>query len=210
MGDVAASGGYYISSPAARIFAEPTTITGSIGVFGVIPFTGNMLQNKLGLTFDRAQTNKHSVVSTNRKLTPEEFSTIQNEVDVIYAQFLNRVSTGRGMTVEAVNTIARGRVWTGADALKIGLVDQLGGIKDAINYAAKKAGIKEQKIRYYPEKKEDPILELIEGLTQEEQVKIQSSYAEMPESLKFYYQQLKKLEQLKGIQMRMPYEIILN
>jgi protease-4 len=94
--------------------------------------------------------------------------------------------------------------------LKIGLVDQLGGIKDAINYAAKKAGIKEQKIRYYPEKKEDPILELIEGLTQEEQVKIQSSYAEMPESLKFYYQQLKKLEQLKGIQMRMPYEIILN
>ncbi len=209
MGDVAASGGYYIASPAARIFAEPTTITGSIGVFGVIPFTGNMLQNKLGLTFDRVQTNKHAVLSTNRKLSPEEFSTVQNEVDVIYAQFLNRVSTGRGMTVEAVNKIARGRVWTGTDALNIGLVDQLGGIKDAINYAAKQAGIKEQKIRYWPEKKEDPIFELIEELTKEDQAKIQSSYSEMPESLKFYYQQLKKLEQLKGIQMRMPYEIVL-
>lgn len=210
MGDVAASGGYYIASPAARIFAEPTTITGSIGVFGVIPFTGNMLQNKLGLTFDRVQTNKHAVLSTNRKLSPEEFSTVQNEVDVIYAQFLDRVSTGRGMTVEAVNKIARGRVWTGTDALNIGLVDQLGGIKDAINYAAKQAGIKDQKIRYWPEKKEDPIFELIEGLTEEDQAKIQSSYSEMPESLKFYYQQLKKLEQLKGIQMRMPYEIVLN
>jgi protease-4 len=210
MGDVAASGGYYIASPAARIFAEPTTITGSIGVFGVIPFTGNMLQNKLGLTFDRAQTNKHAVLSTNRKLSPEEFATIQEEVDAIYLDFLNRVSTGRGMTVEAVNAIARGRVWTGTDALNIGLVDQLGGIKEAINYAATQAGIKDQKIRYWPEKKEDPIFELIEDLTKEEQASIKSSYSEMPESLKFYYQQLKKLEQLKGIQMRMPYEIVLN
>lgn len=210
MGDVAASGGYYIASPADRIFAEPTTITGSIGVFGVIPFTGNMLQNKLGLTFDRVQTNKHAVLSTNRRLSPEEFETIQEEVDAIYLDFLNRVSTGRGMTVEAVNTIARGRVWTGTDALNIGLVDQLGGIKEAINYAAKQAGIKDQKIRYWPEKKEDPIFELIEGLTKEEEASIKSSYSEMPESLKFYYQQLKKLEQLKGIQMRMPYEIVLN
>jgi protease-4 len=210
MGDVAASGGYYIASPAATIFAEPTTITGSIGVFGVIPFTGNMLQNKLGLTFDRAQTNQHAVVSTNRKLTPEEFSTVQQEVDEIYLQFLNRVATGRGMTVEAVNTIARGRVWTGSDALKIGLVDKLGGIKDAIDFAAKQAGIKEQKLRYWPEKKEDPLVEIIEGLTEKEQESLQSSYTEMPESLKFYYAQLKKLESLKGIQMRMPYEIILH
>jgi protease-4 len=210
MGDVAASGGYYIASSADRIFAEPTTITGSIGVFGVIPFTGNMLQNKLGLTFDRAQTNKHAVLSTNRRLSPEEFATIQEEVDAIYLDFLNRVSAGRGMTVEAVNVIARGRVWTGTDALNIGLVDQLGGIKEAINYAATQAGIKDQKIRYWPEKKEDPIFELIEDLTKEEQASIKSSYSEMPESLKFYYQQLKKLEQLKGIQMRMPYEIVLN
>jgi protease-4 len=94
--------------------------------------------------------------------------------------------------------------------LNIGLVDQLGGIKEAINYAATQAGIKDQKIRYWPEKKEDPIFELIEDLTKEEQASIKSSYSEMPESLKFYYQQLKKLEQLKGIQMRIPYEIVLN
>lgn len=210
MGDVAASGGYYISSPASTIFAEPTTITGSIGVFGVIPFTGNLLQNKLGLTFDRATTNKHAILSTNRKLTPEEFATIQSEVDVIYAQFLSRVSEGRGMTVEAVNRIARGRVWTGADAINIGLVDKLGGIKDAISYAAKTANIKDMKIRYWPEKKVDVFQELIEEYTQKDDAQIKVKGSEMPEALKMYYNQLKKLEQLNGIQMRMPFDLNLN
>lgn len=211
MGDVAASGGYYIAAPADVIFAQPTTITGSIGVFGVIPFTGNMLQNKLGLTFDRASTNKHAVISTNRKLTEEEFTTIQNEVDVIYAQFLSRVSEGRGMTVEAVNQVARGRVWTGADALKVGLVDKLGGINDAIRYAAKKAGVKDVKIKYWPKKKEDTFSELYEQFAESKQdEEMVVSQKGMPESLLFYYEQLKKLEQLKGIQMRMPYEIVLN
>lgn len=211
MGDVAASGGYYIAAPADVIFAQPTTITGSIGVFGVIPFTGNMLQNKLGLTFDRASTNKHAVISTNRKLTEEEFTTIQNEVDVIYAQFLNRVSEGRGMTVEAVNQVARGRVWTGADALKVGLVDKLGGINDAIRYAAKKAGVKDVKIKYWPKKKEDAFSEIFEQFAESEQnEEMLVSQKGMPESLRFYYEQLKKLEQLNGIQMRMPYEIVLN
>lgn len=211
MGDVAASGGYYIAAPADVIFAQPTTITGSIGVFGVIPFTGNMLQNKLGLTFDRASTNKHAVISTNRKLTEEEFTTIQNEVDVIYAQFLSRVSEGRGMTVEAVYQVARGRVWTGADALRIGLVDKLGGINDAIRYAAKQAGVKDVKIKYWPKKKEDTFSELFEQFAESEQnEEMVVSQKGMPESLRFYYEQLKKLEQLKGIQMRMPYEIVLN
>ncbi|TXI84394.1 MAG: signal peptide peptidase SppA, partial [Crocinitomicaceae bacterium] len=112
MGDVAASGGYYISAPATAIFAEPSTITGSIGVFGMIPYTGKMLQNKLGMTFDRAATNQHSVMTTNRKLTPAEFLLVQEEVDAIYDQFLSRVAEGRGMTKERVNEIARGRVWT--------------------------------------------------------------------------------------------------
>lgn len=210
MGDVAASGGYYISSPASTIFAEPTTITGSIGVFGVIPFTGNLLQNKLGITFDRAMTNKHSIISTNRKLTPEEFGIIQNEVDVIYAQFLSRVSEGRGMTVEAVNRIARGRVWTGADAQKIGLVDKLGGISDAINFAAKSAGIKDKKIRFWPEKKVDVFQELIEEYTSKDDAQMKVKGNELPESLKMYYHELKKLEQLNGIQMRMPYDIKIN
>ena len=210
MGDVAASGGYYIASPATAIFAEPTTITGSIGVFGVIPFTGNLFQNKLGLTFDRASTNKHAVLSTNRKLTEEEIGIIQNEVDVIYAQFLSHVAEGRGMTTEAVNRIARGRVWTGTDALKIGLVDKLGGINDAINYAAGKAGIKDKKIRYWPKKEEDPIAELLEQFTEDKEAQLKVSTAEMPESLKYYYEQLKKMEKIKGIQMRMPFDIELN
>lgn len=211
MGDVAASGGYYIASPADRIFAEPTTITGSIGVFGTIPFIGKMLENKLGLTFDRAQTNKHSVMSLNRKLTPEELAIVQNEVDAIYSQFLSRVSVGRGISVEKVNEMARGRVWTGTDAQKIGLVDELGGLKDAINYAAKKAGInnKDVSIRYWPEKKSDRLSEFLETFSESESTEMKTQ-TQLPADLIYYYQQLKKLESMRGIQMRMPYEIVLN
>lgn len=211
MGDVAASGGYYIASPADRIFAEPTTITGSIGVFGTIPFIGKMLENKLGLTFDRAQTNKHSVMSLNRKLTPEELAIVQNEVDAIYSQFLSRVSVGRGISVEKVNEMARGRVWTGTDAQKIGLVDELGGLKDAINYAAKKAGInnKDVSIRYWPEKKSDRLSEFLETISESESTEMKTQ-TQLPADLIYYYQQLKKLESMRGIQMRMPYEIVLN
>ncbi len=208
MGDVAASGGYYIAAPATTIFAEPTTVTGSIGVFGVIPFTGNLLTNKLGLTFDRASTNKHSVMSLNRKLTPEELSLIQAEVDQIYLQFMKYVSEGRKMTVQQVNAIARGRVWTGRDALKIGLVDKLGGITDALNYAAKKANIKDQKVLYYPLKEEDPISELIEKIEEETSSKTSSETTiELPTEIISYYKQLKSLETYSGIQMRLPYQI---
>jgi protease-4 len=210
MGDVAASGGYYIAAPASYIFAEPTTITGSIGVFGMIPFTGKMLENKLGMTFDRAGTNKHSVMTTNRKLTPEEFTIIQEEVDAIYAQFLERVSVGRGMTTEEVNTFARGRVWTGTDALAIGLVDELGGISSAISYAAKKASIKDKKILYYPLKKSDKLTELLEQLDEDENSDLNISSNQMPKELIRYYNQLKDIEAMTGIQMRMPFEINLH
>jgi protease-4 len=207
MGDVAASGGYYIAAPAEAIFAEPTTVTGSIGVFGMIPYTGKMLENKLGISFDRAATNRHSVMTTNRKLDAEEYAMIQEEVDAIYDQFLSRVAEGRGMTKEKVNVIARGRVWTGRDALKIGLVDKLGGINDAIDYAAKKADIKEKKVLYYPLKKEDKLSEILEQLEEEEEFEISSG--QMPTELVQYYKQLKKIESMTGIQMRMPYEIVI-
>ena len=212
MGDVAASGGYYIAAPASAIFAEPNTITGSIGVFGIIPYTGKMMSNKLGLTFDRASTNKHSVMTTNRKLTEEEIELIQLEVDQIYDQFLGRVAEGRGMTVAQVNQIARGRVWTGRDALKIGLVDELGGISDAINFAAKKARIKEVKILYYPERKTGFIDEVIEQLGEEEtSAKFSSANdTELPEAFLCYYKQLKSMEKNSGIQMRIPYEFIIR
>lgn len=212
MGDVAASGGYYIAAPASAIFAEPNTITGSIGVFGMIPYTGKMMSNKLGLTFDRASTNKHSVMTTNRKLTEEEIQLIQVEVDQIYDQFLRRVAEGRGMTVAQVNAIARGRVWTGRDALRIGLVDELGGITEAIAFAAKKVKIKDPKVLYYPERKEGIIDEMVERLNEEEtQAKLSSSNsAELPIALLNYYKQLQNLEKNSGIQMRIPYEFVIR
>ena len=210
MGDVAASGGYYIAAPATTIFAEPTSITGSIGVFGMIPYTGKMLENKLGLTFDRASTNSHAILSLNRKLTPEEFAIIQNEVDDIYFDFLNRVAEGRGMTTQQVNKIARGRVWTGRDAQKIGLVDQLGGIEDAIKFAAKKAGIKDSKILYFPNVKEDKLADLLEMIEDSENKASIKTSTKIPEEFLEYYQKIKSLEKYTGIQMRIPYEISLN
>lgn len=210
MGDVAASGGYYISTPASTIFAEPTTITGSIGVFGVIPYTGAFMENKLGLTFDRVQTNKHSVLSTNRKLTPEELTLIQAEVDQIYTQFKKRVADGRGLTVDQVQTIARGRVWTGTDALKIGLVDKLGGVNDALAFAIKEAKIKNARIQYYPKVKEDPFEELLDQLSSEEQENLKIKQNAVPKVIDDLTKRLMKLESYSGIQMRMPFEIDLH
>jgi protease-4 len=211
MGDVAASGGYYISAPATAIFAEPSTITGSIGVFGMIPYTGKMLQNKLGMTFDRAATNQHSVMTTNRKLTPEEYLLVQEEVDAIYDQFLSRVAEGRGMTKERVNEIARGRVWTGRDAMKIGLVDKLGGITEAIAYAAKKSNISAPKVLYYPLKKMDKWADLFEQLEEEQANEMRvSQQGSMPQELVNYYNQLKSIESMSGMQMRMPFELLIR
>jgi protease-4 len=211
MGNVAASGGYYIASPAARIFAEPTTITGSIGVFGMIPYLGKMFENKLGMTFDRAFTNQHAIMSTNKKMTDEERALIQAEVDDIYDLFLSRVAEGRKMSKERVNIIARGRVWTGTDALSIGLVDQLGGINDAINYAAKEAGISKKKVLYYPHRKMDKFLEIIEQFEDDEQESLVSvKNNQLPKELLEQYEQIKKIEAYMGVQMRMPFELRIN
>ncbi|MBU2018863.1 MAG: signal peptide peptidase SppA [Bacteroidetes bacterium] len=208
MGDVAASGGYYIAAPASTIFAEPSTITGSIGVFGVIPYTGAMFENKLGLTFDRIYTHRPGF-SANRKLTAEEFGIIQEEVDAIYDDFLSRVAEGRGMTKEKVNAIARGRVWTGKDAKRIGLVDQLGGLQDAIAFAAKGAGINSENIKtlYYPLKKEDKLSMILESLEDDKAIE---SKTQLPEALIKSYQLLQKLEQYQGMQMRLPFDFIVK
>ena len=206
MGDVAASGGYYVAAPAYKIFAEPTTITGSIGVFGMIPYTGKMFENYLGITFDRASTNTHAGMSLNRKLTPKELESIQNEVDEIYDQFLGRVAEGRKMTKEQVNSIARGRVWTGQDAKKIGLVDELGGLTDAIAFAAKQANIKEPKVEYLPHNKSNEFFDFIDMINEENEGTF-SKNTKIPSELLTYYNQLKKIESLTGIQMKLPYEI---
>ena len=209
MGDVAASGGYYIAAPGTTIFAEPTTITGSIGVFGMIPYIGKMLENKLGITFDRAGTNAHSIMSLMKKLTPEELKMIQEEVDYTYMEFLNRVAVGRNLSVDQVNIIARGRVWTGRDALEIGLVDRLGGLRDAIQYASKKAGITDKKVLYYPLQEENIWQDLLENFD-EGNGKMVKVNQKLPEVLTASYETLLRMSNRFGIQMRLPYEITIH
>jgi protease-4 len=140
MGTVAASGGYWISTFGDYIFAEPQTITGSIGVFGLLPNV-QKLANDHGITWDGVQTAKLAMPSISRPSTPEEMARIQTVVDEIYDQFLRKVSESRKMKKEDVQEIAQGRVWSGREALKLGLVDALGGLQDAVKHAAKLAKV---------------------------------------------------------------------
>ena len=211
MGDLAASGGYYVSTAASRIFANSSTISGSIGVFGVIPYTGKMFENKLGIEFDYASTNSHSVFSLNKKLSDEELQITQEEVDNIYQLFLKRVADGRGMKVEEVHKIARGRVWTGEDALENGLVDEIGGLNEAITYTKKKIGSKRGELIYYPKVKENKLESFIEMIEEEEEgASLKSNSILNHPYLREIGITVQKIEALKGIQMRLPYDVKIN
>ena len=153
MGGMAASGGYWISSPANYIFAEPTTITGSIGIFGLIPNLSGLVTDKLGVTFDGVKTNKYAGYETELVLgkeTDDIMAELQSHIDRGYQSFLNIVSEGRGMKPEQVDEIAQGRVWLASDAIKIKLVDKLGSLDDAVKKAADLAKIKEYHTASYP------------------------------------------------------------
>ena len=140
-GDYAASGGYWISSGANKIYANATTLTGSIGVFGMIPDLSSLYKDKLHIGVETVSSNKHAdMYSLNRPLSSEELAYIQRSIESIYTKFLAIVASGRDMTPAEVDEIAQGRVWTGADALEIGLVDELGTLDDALRYAALAAG----------------------------------------------------------------------
>jgi protease-4 len=155
MGGMAASGGYWISSPANCIVAEPTTITGSIGIFGLIPNLSGLVQDKLGVTFDGVTTNKYSDYETDLVLgkNPDEIMKhMQTYIDRGYQSFLNIVSEGRGMKPAQVDSIAQGRVWLATDAIKIKLVDQIGSLDDAVKKAAELAKAKEYHTKAYPGK----------------------------------------------------------
>jgi protease-4 len=207
MGDVAASGGYYISCAADRIFAQPNTITGSIGVFGMIPNAQKALSEKLGITIDTVNTNKHSDVGTIlRGATPVEYEYIQQSVEHIYDVFITKVATGRKTTKNNIDSIGQGRVWSGADAIKINLVDELGGINDAIAYAAKQAKLNEYKLLELPKQK-DPLQELL-GNTKEE-METRSMKSNLGETY-LYVKQIKNVLQMKGVQARLPYEMIIE
>ncbi len=200
MGDVAASGGYLISCAADTIVAQPTTITGSIGVFGILFNAENFFKNKLGITFDQVKIGEYADLGNYTKaLSPSEKAIIQNEVNRIYSDFTNKVAEGRKMDINAVLTIAGGRVYTGADAKKIGLVDVLGTKEDAITIAAKKAKISDYKIVSYPEIA-NPFQKFMSKLS--EDVKIYF----MPEEYKSLLPYAKTFEQIKnnsGLQSRM-------
>jgi protease-4 len=184
MGDVAASGGYYISCGADRIFAESNTITGSIGVFGVIPNLGRMMKNKIGITFDRVETNDHAAFTMFDALDKKELSIFQKGVDEIYETFISKVAMGRdGLKKSDVHQIAMGRVWSGKEALDLELVDEIGNLETAINFTAKKVGIDKEKVKliHYPERKNDELLEILSSLNF--QTQSQSELIELIENL---------------------------
>ena len=154
MGGMAASGAYYLSAGANYVFAEPTTLTGSIGIFGIIPDVSGLLKDKLGLRFDGVKTNRHAdFFTTSRPLDEAEKSMLQSYVDRGYDLFVKRVADGRRLTEARVREIAQGRVYTGEDALKIRLVDRLGTLDDAVAEAAKRAKASEYGTVHYPKQK---------------------------------------------------------
>jgi len=204
MGNVAASGGYYISCAADKIVADEKTITGSIGVFGVIPNAQGLFNNKFGITFDRVKTNKHSDIMTIfRPLTGDEKDIIQMSVEKIYDDFITKVAEGRNMTKEQVDEIGQGRVWTGLDALKIGLVDEIGGLDRAIEIAKESAKLDSYKVVDYPKRK-DPMEQFLEDFASNVETKVLTN--SLGTDYK-YYQKIKSLTEQSGIMARMPFEI---
>ena len=207
MGDVAASAGYEIASNATKIVALPTTITGSIGVFGVMPEFGTALKKHLGIFFDTVGTNANShFFSTMRPMKAQAREVMQRNVEEFYVNFCHRVSIGRNLSMDFVDSIARGRVWSGADAKKIGLIDEFGGLISAINLAAKEAKTDDYKVVSMPAVKtmQQQIMELI---SDDGETLVSMKMKEKP------YRWLLEMEswtKMSGVQARLPYIISLN
>ena len=204
MGNYAASGGYYISAPGTKIYADPMTISGSIGVFGLIPNAGKLLEEKLGLTTEIVKTNKNAdFPSIYRPMNSYEKELMQMSIEKIYSDFVARVASGRRMSAASVDSIGQGRVWSGTSALRIGLIDEIGGLKDAINGAAKLAGVESYSIRELPVL-EDPYTKILSQLSGEIRISILKN--ELGESVK-YYKMFQEIKDMSGIQARLPYFI---
>jgi protease IV len=207
MGDVAASGGYYISCAADTIVAQPNTITGSIGVIGIILNTQKFFSNKLGITFDTVRTGRFSDFgSQNRPLTAEEKKIGEGEVERIYEGFVAHVAEGRNMNAPDVDSIGQGRVWSGVDAIKIGLVDKLGGLNDAIEIVARMAKLEKYRIITLPEQ-ENFLQRILESISADAKAKnVREALGEVYP----YYMQMKKILNMRGMQARMPMEIVIE
>ena len=215
MGNVAASGGYYISCAADTIVADPTTLTGSIGIFGLLFSGENLIKDKLGISSDVVKTNEHSdfgggyplpIPISDRPLTEYERNVMQTYINRGYDTFLDRVSQGRHMSKEAVNEIAQGRVWTGEDALELGLVDVLGGLEDAIAIAANKAGLDCYQLIELPVER-SPFKDILLNFSQSIRTSILKSELGV-----FYdtYREQKEWLKIKGMVARIPYDLTFN
>lgn len=212
MGNVAASGGYYISCAADTIVADPSTLTGSIGIFGLFFSGEKLIKDKMGIQTNVVKTNEHSdfggsyplpLPISSRPLTAYEKNVLQNYVNQGYETFLNRVMAGRGISRDSLDAIAQGRVWTGEDALKIGLVDVLGGMDDAVKIAAAKAGLEHYSIVEYPVEK-NPVEELLNSLTGSIKMRM------MKEEMGAFYEtwaKIKNTTEQQGLIARIPYDI---
>ena len=201
MGDYAASGGYYIACNADKIFANNSTLTGSIGVFGIVPNTKNFLNEKLGVYIETVKTHKHSDIANGyRKLSDDELNVIQNSVEDIYETFITHVSEGRGIPVRKVDEIGQGRVWSGADALSIGLIDEIGGLEDAIASAADLSDLEDYRIITLP-KKTDMFEEFIESFYAKQNI-VLPDFMVISEKM---INQLEFLNSKEKIQARIPF-----
>ena len=209
MGNYAASGGYWISAKGDYIFADPTTLTGSIGVFGTFPNMQGLLNHKLGLTFDVVKTNENADFGNfTQPLTPFQYAKLQENVVKTYDEFTLRVAEGRGLRQSYVDSIGQGRVWAGADAIELGLVDQLGDLEDAIAYAVEKAKLgNDYKVSEWPEQK-DFFLRVMESMNKTDEIQVA-----MKRKLGVYYNYLEGLDNLQkntGIQARMPFDLVIQ
>ena len=202
MGNLAASGGYYISCNANKIIAEPTTITGSIGVFGAVP-NASELAGRIGINAEQIGTNKQSVgYSLFEPITDSFYNVTKEGVEQVYNTFVEKVAAGRNMSFAQVDSIAQGRVWTGKEAVKNGLVDELGSLDDAIAIAAKLAEVEDYKVRNYPNYKKD-IKDMFKGPF----ASVKSSVLKEEIGLENYriYKKLKQISEIEGVQTRIPF-----
>ncbi len=209
MGDYAASGGYYIACAADKIYAQPNTITGSIGVFGIIPNMQGFFNDKLGITFDGVKTNKYAdMMTTSRPLSAEEKGIIQGYVDNFYDTFKTRVAEGRKMTVAQVDSIGQGRVWTGQRGKELGLVDEIGGLEDAIAGAAELAKIAEGDYRTVDYPEEESILkQLMKNLDGGAKAWVREEAFGEDVELMHQFEAVRKARGMMGVQARMPFEL---
>ena len=206
-GDVAASGGYYIACAADKIFASPTSITGSIGVFGMIPNMNEFYKSNFGITFDTVKTNNSADMGIYRKLTSFEKQKIQQGIEDVYETFISRVSEGRDISTKQVDNIGQGRVWSGYDAKKIGLIDEFGGLEKAIESAAALAEIEEYRTISLPKQK-DPFTEFLDGLNQAKLSDILSDDLDLIN--KKDITTIKEMIKSEKIQTRLPYILSLE